>query len=127
MKLKYDNGFAYYYDQDSGYGSDLTNIFGNGMQLCGANGSTLNFDNCIFECFISTAGNTYTDGADEPAFELKVEVIFNATGKKPDTFINGKSSSCIERSNSITLKSENGYNSAENSITISSLPANYQR
>lgn len=125
MKLKYDNGFAYYYDQDSGYGSDLTNIFGNGMQLCGANGSTLNFDNCIFECFISTAGNTYTDGADEPAFELKVEVIFNATGKKPDTFINGKSSSCIERSNTITLKPENGYNSAENSITISSLPANW--
>lgn len=125
MKLKYDNGFAYYYDQDSGYGSDLTNIFGNGMQLCGANGSTLNFDNCIFECFISTAGNTYTDGDDEPAFELKVEVIFNATGKKPDTFINGKSSSCIERSNTITLKPENGYNSAENSITISSLPANW--
>jgi len=89
-------------------------------------------ENCILECFIT---DTYTGAQlpegdtpsviEEPTFKLKVEVIFNATGKKDDTFINGKSSSCIERSNTITLKSENGYNSAENSITISSLPANW--
>lgn len=88
--------------------------------------SSYTLDDFIFEYYISTNRAEINSSTNEPStFDLKVEVIFNATGKKPDTFINGKSSSCIERSNTITLKPENGYNSAENSITISSLPANW--
>lgn len=123
-RFLYADGFGYYWGANDEWHPSLEKVFYEGVTLTN-NYASITFDNCIFECFISTSGDTFTDGADEPAFELKVEVIFNATGKKPDTFINGKSSSCIERSNTITLKSENGYNSAENSITISSLPANW--
>lgn len=95
------------------------------------------YDGYTLECYITdeTDGLTYAEHPEwgqtgsitsEPAnLKIKYTYVFNATGKKPDTFINGKSSSCIERSNTITLKPENGYNSAENSITISSLPANW--
>jgi len=119
--------FGFYYKSKSWHSYTLSSYLNSVLQA-----RTTSLENCILECFIT---DTYTGAQlpegdtpsviEEPTFKLKVEVIFNATGKKDDTFINGKSSSCIERSNTITLKSENGYNSAENSITISSLPANW--
>lgn len=127
------SGYAWNYDTQNGYyiygvkTCSLTSVEEIlGVTVSYSPYSSYTLDDFIFEYYISTNRAGINSSTNEPStFDLKVEVIFNATGKKPDTFINGKSSSCIERSNTITLKPENGYNSAENSITISSLPANW--
>lgn len=84
------NKFKFYYKSADWHSFDLDATLNATLSR-----RTTSFENCILECFVTDeytkddshlpAGNTPTV-VEEPAFKLKIEVIFNATGKKPDTF-----------------------------------------
>ncbi len=84
------NKFKFYYKSADWHSFDLDATLNATLSR-----RTTSLENCILECFVTDeyikdddhlkADNTPTVIV-EPAFKLKVEVIFNATGKKPDTF-----------------------------------------
>ncbi len=86
-----DNKFNYYYKAQSWY-SETDDALTNTLKVNLKRLSVLSpLDGCTLECFVTdewtgfgTSGLTSADT--EPSFKLKVEVIFNATGKKDDTF-----------------------------------------
>ena len=81
--------------------------------------SSKSFDDYTLECFISKNASIVTSS--EPAqFDMKVEVIFNATGKGEDSFLSDGKTSSTKPSKEITLNTDNGYDGSTNSIELPS-------
>ncbi len=118
-----DNKFNYYYKAQSWY-SETDDALTNTLKVELKRLNTLSsLDGCILECFVSdswsglgTGGLTSSDT--EPAFKLKAEVIFNESGKKPDTFKGSLKSTGTSSSGGATVGSADVLATSATSATL---------
>lgn len=114
----------YFYHIGGAWKASLDVVFGVAYKI--NEYSSKSFDDYTLECFISKNASIVTSS--EPAqFDMKVEVIFNATGKGEDSFLSDGKTSSTKPSKEITLNTDNGYDGSTNSIELPSakLPDNW--
>jgi hypothetical protein len=107
----------YFYHIGGAWKASLDVVFGVAYKI--NEYSSKSFDDYTLECFISKNASIVTSS--EPAqFDMKVEVIFNATGKGEDPFLSDGKTSSTKPSKEITLNTDNGYDGSTNSIELPS-------
>lgn len=107
----------YFYHIGGAWKASLDVVFGVAYKI--NEYSSKSFDDYTLECFISKNASIVTSS--EPAqFDMKVEVIFNATGKGEDSFLSDGKTSSTKPSKEITLNTDNGYDGSTNSIELPS-------